>query len=73
MTDIKQWVNTPTWTATVEEDPVTGDLVIPFSPDFLKQVGWDEGDTLIWTEHNDGSFTVSKEKGPDTEAPTKTD
>lgn len=66
MTDIKQWTNTPSWTATLEEDPETGDLILPFSPDFLAQVGWDSGDTLIWTEHNDGSYTLSKKEELDT-------
>lgn len=63
MTDIKQWVNTPSWTTTLEEDPETGDLILPFPADFLAQVGWDEGDTLIWAEHN-GQITLSKKEDP---------
>jgi len=26
----------------------------------LRQVGWDFGDTLIWKDNEDGSFTLSK-------------
>lgn len=48
------------WTVTLEEDPDTGDLVMPLPPDLLNQVGWDFGDTLIWCPNEDGSFVISK-------------
>lgn len=51
---------TQTWTVTLEEDPETGDLVMPFPPDALAQVGWDFGDTLIWEDLGNGSWSLSK-------------
>jgi len=48
------------WTVTLEEDPETGDLVMPFPPELLAQVGWDYGDVLVWTETDHGSFVLSK-------------
>jgi hypothetical protein len=48
------------WTITLEEDPETGDLILPFPEGFLKEVGWVEGDTLKWSEQEDGSWTLSK-------------
>ena len=48
------------WTVTLEEDPETGDLVMPFPPELLVQVGWDYGDVLVWTETDHGSFVLSK-------------
>jgi hypothetical protein len=48
------------WTITVEEDPETGDLVLPFPPDMLAQVGWDFGDTLIWDTQDDGAIILHK-------------
>ena len=48
------------WTITVEEDPETGDLILPFPPDFLELKGWKEGDTLEWNDNGDGSWTLSK-------------
>lgn len=48
------------YTVTVEEDPETGDLVLPFPPELLNQMGWDFGDTLIWDEQKDGTFTIRK-------------
>jgi hypothetical protein len=53
------------WTVTVEEDPATGDLILPFPPDMLAQVGWDFGDTLIWDQHEDGSFVLHKKMTQD--------
>jgi len=48
------------WTVTLEEDPKTGDLILPFTPDMLAQVGWDFGDVLNWHDNNDGSWTLTK-------------
>lgn len=48
------------WTVKVEEDPETGDLVLPFSPDMLAQVGWDFGDIIQWKDNNNGSWTLTK-------------
>lgn len=50
------------WTVTLEEDPDTGDLMMPFPPEALAQVGWDFGDILLWTDNNDGSWTLSKKE-----------
>lgn len=48
------------WTITVEEDPETGDLILPFPEDFLKETGWREGDTLTWRDLGDGSWSLEK-------------
>jgi hypothetical protein len=53
------------YTITVEKDPETGELVLPFSPDILAQVGWDFGDTIIWTDNNDGSWSLTKKEKDD--------
>lgn len=50
------------WTITVEEDADTGDLVLPLPADFLVMQGWVEGDTLEWTDNNDGTWSLSKAK-----------
>jgi len=49
-----------TYTVRVEEDPETGDLILPLPTELLNQMGWDFGDTLIWDDNHDGSFTLSK-------------
>lgn len=48
------------WTVTVEEDPETGELILPFPAEFLAEKGWVEGDTLEWIDNQDGSWTLEK-------------
>jgi hypothetical protein len=48
------------WTVTLEEDPDTGDTILPFPPDLLEQIGWVEGDTLLWKVQDDGSCILEK-------------
>jgi hypothetical protein len=48
------------WIVTVEEDPETGELILPLPADMLTMQGWKEGDTLDWTDNGDGSWSLSK-------------
>jgi hypothetical protein len=48
---------------TVEEDPETGDLMLPFSDEMLAEVGWKTGDVINWEMHDDGSWTMRKKDG----------
>lgn len=48
------------YTLDVEEDPETGDAILTFPPEMLKQIGWKEGDTLNWSDNGDGSYTLTK-------------
>ena len=48
------------YTVTVQEDEKTGDLLLPFTPEILDQVGWKIGDSVDWKDNHDGSFTLSK-------------
>jgi hypothetical protein len=50
------------WIITVQENGKTKELFIEFPPDALNQVGWDEGDTLIWEELPDGSWSITKKE-----------
>jgi hypothetical protein len=52
------------WTVTLEEDPETKELIMPFPPELLATMGWGYGDVLIWKESDYGSFILSK-KEPD--------
>jgi hypothetical protein len=51
------------WTITVEEDPETKELMLPFSDEMLAEVGWQIGDTLVWIDNKDGSWTLRKKDG----------
>lgn len=39
------------------------ELVIPFPAEFIKELGWKEGDTLTWIDNEDGTFTIKKTLG----------
>jgi hypothetical protein len=49
------------YTVKLEEDE-NGDLILPLSPDILRQMGWDEGDTLLWEELPNGSWSLKKKE-----------
>jgi len=49
-----------TWTINLEEDPETGDLILPLTPDILEQTGWKTGDSIDWIDNKDGSWTMKK-------------
>ena len=51
---------TTKWTVTVEEDPATGDLMLPLPDEVLKLQGWVEGDTLVWKDQGNGSWSLEK-------------
>lgn len=38
------------WTVIIEEDPKTGELILPIPDDLLVQMEWGEGDELVWEE-----------------------
>jgi hypothetical protein len=52
---------------TLQEDPETGDLILPFPEGMLEQMGWDVGDTLKFKTHKDGSFTLTKKEKQETQ------
>jgi len=43
-----------------QEDPETGDLIIPIPPHVLKQLGWKEGDEIDFQVGEDGKIYVKK-------------
>jgi hypothetical protein len=49
------------WILEVQEDPETGDAILEFPPDFLATAGWKEGDTLVWKDLGDGTWSLTKQ------------
>ena len=47
------------WTKTIKEDPETGDLFIDIK-EACEILGWEEGDTLEWSNNGDGSWSIQK-------------
>ncbi len=48
------------FTAEVKYDKETDEHYLQFDPSVLAQMGWDFGDTILWTDNKDGSFTLTK-------------
>lgn len=48
------------WTINLEEDPETGDLILPLNSDILEETGWKTGDNLEWIDNKNGSWTMKK-------------
>lgn len=48
------------WTLEVKEDPESGDLLLEFPPELLEMQNWKEGDTLLWVDNKDGSWSITK-------------
>jgi hypothetical protein len=44
----------------LEEDPETGDLILPLNDDILEETGWQTGDSIEWIDNKDGSWTMKK-------------
>jgi hypothetical protein len=49
-----------TWEVTVEQDPETGELLLPLPPELLELQGWKDGDDLEWVDSGDGSWILQK-------------
>lgn len=48
------------WTISLEEDPETGDLILPLNDDILEGTGWKTDDNIEWIDNKDGSWTMKK-------------
>ena len=54
-------VTPTTWIVTLEEDPETGDLVMPIPEEALDANGWRIGDTLTWNIDDEGTVTLARD------------
>lgn len=50
------------WIVTLEEDPETGELILPLNDDILDDAGWVTGDIIEWIDNKDGSWTMRKKE-----------
>ena len=50
------------WVLEVKENQETKEVYIEFPEEALSQVGWDEGDTLLWEELDSGAWSVTKKE-----------
>lgn len=50
------------WIITVQENSETKELYIQLPEDALSQVGWCEGDTIVWEEESEGKMLLTKKE-----------
>ena len=64
-----QWAKTGdnSWIATLQEDPATGDMILPLPDDLMESQGFEVGDILKWKDNKDGSYSISKKVSEETE------
>lgn len=55
------------YTVSLIEDPLSGDLILPFPDVLLAAVGWVEGDTIEWKNNGNGTFALVKVPPVETE------
>jgi hypothetical protein len=48
------------WEVITQEDPETGDLILPIPPELLSRLGWKEGDQLEWKQDINGSWILAR-------------
>jgi hypothetical protein len=48
------------WVIQVKENQETKELYLDLPSDVLNQVGWDDGDTIIWEELDGGNWSLTK-------------
>jgi antitoxin component of MazEF toxin-antitoxin module len=49
-----------TYTVILEEDPATGDLIMPIPAELLAEANWYEGDILEWSIQENGQIILHK-------------
>jgi hypothetical protein len=54
------------WVVTVQENGEDKELYVELPPEMLNQVGWDDGDTLIWEEITPGAWQIKKKEEDET-------
>jgi bifunctional DNA-binding transcriptional regulator/antitoxin component of YhaV-PrlF toxin-antitoxin module len=52
--------NPDSYEVITQEDPETGDLIVPIPPALLKQMGWNEGDTIEFAKDDQGRYVLTK-------------
>lgn len=55
------------YTVSLIEDPLSGDLILPFPDVLLAAVGWVEGDTIEWKNNGNGTLALVKVPPVETE------
>ena len=50
------------WIVQVRENGKTKELFLDLPPESLNQMGWDDGDTLLWEGLDHGAWSITKKE-----------
>ena len=66
-------MNKPTsWVITLEAaDDGSGDLVLPLTDEIMESAGWQIGDTLVWIDNKDGTWSIKRKENEPPTNPTE--
>jgi hypothetical protein len=51
----------------LEQDSVTGELILPIPTELLSQMGWIEGTELFWIDNENGTYSLKEKKNESSE------
>ena len=57
---------TDRYTVPIQEDS-NGDLIIVFPEELMEDLDWNIGDSLMWKQNDDGSWSLEKREDSNTE------
>jgi hypothetical protein len=57
-------MNKKTYTAEVIEE--NGEYMLAFPAEMIAELGWNEGDNIIWEEYKNGAYLLVRREKPDT-------
>jgi hypothetical protein len=52
--------NTLRWTVTVEQDPKTGEVILPLPQELLDLKGWEDGTEIEWIIQDNGTYIIQE-------------
>lgn len=52
--------NSTMYEVIVQEDPETGELLLPIPPELMAQMGWKEGDEFDFNQDSEGRIIIIK-------------
>ncbi len=52
------------WILPVEVDTASDDYFVSLPDDLLERVGWKDGDTLVWEDNKNGTWSLKRDKTP---------
>lgn len=53
-------IDSTTYEVIIQEDPDTGEILLPIPPELMARMGWSEGDEFDFSQDADGHIVITK-------------